>query len=181
VSTGAAQTEPATQTRYCVNHPDRETLVSCGRCGRPFCTQCLVHTPAGQRCYECAGVRRDYAQRAAVRQFSQAFGAIVLGALVSSLAGFFGLFIAFLAGGYFGQTVGPLVNRRTRPWIYLPILLALFAGAIVGFTISIAFRSGGRILAAPELLLFLIPSIVFSSQFLLYIAITAVAAYMRMR
>ena len=57
---------PSTQaTQVCSRHGDRETLLTCGRCGQPYCTDCLIHTPAGQRCHQCAGVSRHAAEQAA--------------------------------------------------------------------------------------------------------------------
>jgi len=38
----------------CYRHPDRETGVSCSSCGRPICTDCMIPTPVGMRCPECA-------------------------------------------------------------------------------------------------------------------------------
>ena len=37
----------------CYRHPDRETAVSCSRCGRPICPECMTPTPVGMRCPEC--------------------------------------------------------------------------------------------------------------------------------
>jgi hypothetical protein len=121
--------------RRCTNHPDRETYIACGRCERPFCPDCLIQSPAGQRCYECAGVRRDYAQRAFARRLLQAFGAIVLGAGIAGLypALFVVLFAGLIAGGAAGQSLSPLVNRRTRARVYLLGLLALLGGALIGW------------------------------------------------
>jgi membrane associated rhomboid family serine protease len=39
----------------CYRHPDRETNVSCSRCGRPICPDCMTPSPVGMRCPECAG------------------------------------------------------------------------------------------------------------------------------
>jgi membrane associated rhomboid family serine protease len=39
----------------CYRHPSRETGVSCSRCGRPICTECMTSTPVGMRCPECSG------------------------------------------------------------------------------------------------------------------------------
>jgi hypothetical protein len=124
--------------RRCTNHPDRETYIACGRCERPFCPDCLIQSPAGQRCYECAGVRRDYAQRAFARRLLQAFGAIVLGAGIAGLypALFVVLFAGLIAGGAAGQSLSPLVNRRTRGRVYLLGLLALFGGALIGWVVG---------------------------------------------
>lgn len=37
----------------CYRHPQRETWVSCGRCGKPLCPDCIEHGPVGVRCREC--------------------------------------------------------------------------------------------------------------------------------
>ncbi len=41
----------------CARHPDTETNLSCGRCEEPICPSCMVHTPVGYRCKDCARVR----------------------------------------------------------------------------------------------------------------------------
>jgi membrane associated rhomboid family serine protease len=41
----------------CYRHPNRETNVSCSRCGRPICPDCMYDSPVGMRCPECAGER----------------------------------------------------------------------------------------------------------------------------
>jgi membrane associated rhomboid family serine protease len=37
----------------CFRHPSRETYVSCVRCGRPACPDCLRSAAVGQQCVEC--------------------------------------------------------------------------------------------------------------------------------
>jgi membrane associated rhomboid family serine protease len=44
----------------CYRHPDRETYISCQRCGRPICTQCQTQAAVGVQCPEC--VREGHAQ-----------------------------------------------------------------------------------------------------------------------
>lgn len=37
----------------CYRHPDRLTYVSCTRCGRPGCPECLRSAAVGQQCVDC--------------------------------------------------------------------------------------------------------------------------------
>jgi membrane associated rhomboid family serine protease len=37
----------------CYRHPGRETYLSCVRCGRPTCPDCLREAPVGHQCVEC--------------------------------------------------------------------------------------------------------------------------------
>lgn len=38
---------------HCYRHPDRETGISCVRCERPICTECMVPASVGFQCPEC--------------------------------------------------------------------------------------------------------------------------------
>jgi membrane associated rhomboid family serine protease len=53
----------------CFRHPDRETWVSCVRCGRHACPDCLRQAAVGQQCVECV---RGAAE--GTRQARTAFG-----------------------------------------------------------------------------------------------------------
>jgi hypothetical protein len=41
-------------TTFCSRHPKVETGLKCGRCGTPICPRCMVYTPVGIRCPDCA-------------------------------------------------------------------------------------------------------------------------------
>ena len=41
----------------CYRHPGRETNVACSNCERPICPDCMISTPVGMRCPECARER----------------------------------------------------------------------------------------------------------------------------
>jgi membrane associated rhomboid family serine protease len=60
----------------CYRHPDRETNVSCSMCARPICPDCMISTPVGMRCPECAR------ERTQVRQVS--FGRLGSGAATAT-------------------------------------------------------------------------------------------------
>lgn len=61
--------EPSTTVPTCFRHPNRETYVSCVRCGRPACPDCLREAPVGRQCVECVKEGGK-----AVRQASGRFG-----------------------------------------------------------------------------------------------------------
>ncbi|KAA0024930.1 rhomboid family intramembrane serine protease [Antrihabitans cavernicola] len=49
----------------CVRHPDRPTALSCNRCGRPACPECLREAAVGYQCVDC--VREGNRSTAQVR------------------------------------------------------------------------------------------------------------------
>ncbi|MFJ9520333.1 rhomboid family intramembrane serine protease [Kitasatospora sp. NPDC101801] len=64
----------------CYRHPERETGVACGRCGRPICPECMVSASVGFQCPECVqGGHRE------VRRARTRFGGLPVadGALVT--------------------------------------------------------------------------------------------------
>lgn len=50
-----------TAAPVCYRHPERSTLLSCSRCGRPICAECSIDATVGQRCPAC--VREEGVQR----------------------------------------------------------------------------------------------------------------------
>jgi membrane associated rhomboid family serine protease len=74
-----ANASQSTSIPTCFRHPGRETYVSCVRCGRPACPDCLRSAAVGQQCVEC--VREG---NRGTRQASAVFGGrAVTGAFVT--------------------------------------------------------------------------------------------------
>ncbi|MGH2353533.1 MAG: hypothetical protein ACRDI2_10415 [Chloroflexota bacterium] len=177
-----AEAEEST-ARRCTRHPDRETFVACGRCERPFCPQCLLHTPAGQRCYECAGIRRDAAQRAAAGGFFKAFGVAAIGSGIAGLLGsiLFVLLAALITGRVAGQMLSPLVNRRSRRMVYALGLLVLAGGALLGWLVVGLVRTASLPIPLEVRIVALLLAIPQNVTYWLFVAIATVVGYQRVR
>jgi hypothetical protein len=143
----------------------------------------LIQTPAGQRCYECAGVRRDFAQRNFARRLLQALGASAAGAAIAALLGsiFFVVFVAAATGGAAGQLLSPLVNRRTRQRVYLLGLVALIGGAFAGWLAVSLLRTMGAPVPLELRLMLFAPAIFQNWLFWVFTAIAAGVGYQRVR
>ena len=70
------------QVPTCYRHPGRETYVSCVRCGRYACPDCMRSASVGQQCVECIG-QAAAGQRGPGPPSAAAAGAIVTWALVA--------------------------------------------------------------------------------------------------
>ncbi len=86
----------ASQT-YCSRHSDTATSLRCGRCEDPICTQCMISTPVGFRCQECAQVRPSPVYDVSTAYLARALG-VSLG--IGAAAGVLMVFLRLLLGGY---------------------------------------------------------------------------------
>jgi hypothetical protein len=108
------------EARRCTWHPDRETLLSCGRCGRPMCTACARKHPVGLRCKECARELRSPLYKVSPRQLlgglaagtGTAFGAALALGFVASAFCWIGIFLAWGAGFLIGDATSWGAGRK---------------------------------------------------------------------
>jgi hypothetical protein len=112
---------------YCATHPNVETELTCSRCGKPICPRCLVQTPVGARCRDCANLRRiptydvrpHFLLRAAVAAavVGAALGGIwyLLSPARRGAVAYVALFIALAIGYGIGETVSWVTNRKRGP------------------------------------------------------------------
>ena len=129
------------QSLTCANHPDRETLLRCNKCGKPICISCAVRTPVGYRCTDCVreqqniyfnAMGRDNIVALAVGFALTLIVSPIVGFLLGSI-GFFGFFIAFIIGSGAGTLVARIIrravgNRRGRKlphWALAGIILGV--------------------------------------------------------
>ena len=111
----------------CFRHPDRETYLSCSRCGRPACPDCLRAAPVGQHCVEC--VREGHAGSGGRPRCSAAgppSGAIVTWVIVGLNVLFYLVEWVYPRGrqqlGHGGASYGPNINEwawRDGQWYRL--------------------------------------------------------------
>jgi len=123
----------------CAAHPSVETELACGRCGKPICPRCLVQTPVGARCRECARVRRLPTYHISATFLLRGLGAaLVAGAVLGLLwrllfpfgfGFFFGFFVALGLGYAVGESVSLATNRKRGP----PLQVIAAAGVVVAY------------------------------------------------
>ena len=112
----------------CATHPEIETNLKCGKCGKPICPKCLVQTPVGARCPDCAKLYKLPTYRVSTKYYLRAIGTA--------------LGMAIVCGVVWG------VVRGFVPFFYLNLLLAPGAGYAIGEVVSISVnRKRGKGLA----------------------------------
>ncbi len=129
----------------CAIHPDIETSLRCGKCGKPICPKCLVQTPVGARCPDCARLYKLPTFKVTTQYYLRAVGtalgmAIVCGlvwGVVLGLMPFFYLNFLLAAGvGYaIGEVVSLSVNRKRGTG------LAIVAGTAVAISYLVSLLS----------------------------------------
>ena len=101
----------------CAIHPEIETNLRCARCGKPICPKCLVETPVGAKCRDCAGLYKLPTYHVSTKYYLRAVGT--------------GLVIAIICGLVWGRVMG------FAP-VYLNLLLAPGAGYAIGELVSLS-------------------------------------------
>lgn len=106
----------------CAAHPQVETNLKCGKCGKPICPKCMIQTPVGAKCPNCAKLYELPTYRVSGRYYLRAIGtalgmALVTGVLWGVVKGFIPFFFLNLllgpgVGYAIGEMVGVSVNRK---------------------------------------------------------------------
>ena len=146
------------EVMYCARHPRVETVLRCGRCETPICPRCLVQTPVGARCRQCANVRTlptfdvsptIFARGVAAALAGGAFTGAAWGFLLGDRA-FFGLFVtaivAFVVGWAVAQCVGLATNKRRG--VALQVCAA--AGCVVAYLVHNAVNGDALIVQGDD-------------------------------
>ena len=134
----------------CAYHPEVETSLRCGKCGKLICPKDMVQTPVGARCPDCAKLRKlptyqvpaTYYLRAAGTSLGIAIVCGIIWALVGGVVHFFlfNLILAAGAGYAIGEITSLSVNRKRGTG-----LAVITGGALViSYLVSIFLPWGPR-------------------------------------
>ena len=130
----------------CATHPNVETLLSCGKCDKPICPKCLVHTPVGVRCKECANVRRSPIYEVSTVYYLKAAGAglglaLAGGVVWALLRGvpFASIITSIIVGLAIGEGISRVANRKRGVGLQVIAAVSVIASSVVGKAIEAAF------------------------------------------
>jgi hypothetical protein len=147
---------------YCARHPHTETVISCGRCGVAICPQCMVYTPGGIRCPDCALLRRPVMYELEAGHFVRAVAVAAVAALPlgfvgaillppSGRASFILLAIALLAGVGAGAAMGEAILWATNRKRGLPLQVIAAGGIVLAGVLRVVFTGLDLHLVAQDL------------------------------
>lgn len=104
---------------HCPRHPKTVTNLRCGKCETLICPQCLVHTPVGARCPDCAQLKSlpqfQVQPTVYAKSLGAAFGAALLLGTVWGFVpfgGFFTFILSMIVGSLISTAINEVSNRR---------------------------------------------------------------------
>lgn len=109
----------------CARDPEVQTALRCSRCDTPICPKCLVQTPVGARCRECARIARSPVYTVTGTALMRAISAALIGGIAMGLVWGFasqniigiaygGIFMSLLLGAGLGYGFTRIMEYATR-------------------------------------------------------------------
>lgn len=145
----------------CANHPKEMTLVRCGRCETPICVRCMVDSPVGKKCRDCAR-NRVHINESSPRQVLLSFAAATVVALPAGLLMYTipFLFISAFAYGWVVAQVALWAGQRRRSLaMQVATGIAALIGGLPGWLLPVYTMLSGRADAAEGLPVMGLPAI----------------------
>lgn len=142
----------------CARDPSVETYLRCGRCEKPICPRCLIQTPVGAKCRDCAQLRRlpmfdikplDYVKGLGGGLVAGIGGGLtmILVQMLVPFAGIFGLLMVAAVGYGVGEGINWSTRRKQGVWLAVIAALCVPAGLILAWALMFAFRGADPLLA----------------------------------
>lgn len=130
----------------CATHPNVETYLSCSKCDKAICPRCLVHTPVGARCKQCANVRRSPVYEVGALYYLKAAGAglglaLAGGVMWALLRGipFASIITSIMVGVAIGEGISRVANRKRGVGLQIIAAASVIASSFVGKAMQAAF------------------------------------------
>ncbi|MBI4494372.1 MAG: hypothetical protein HY690_16435 [Chloroflexi bacterium] len=136
---------------YCATHPRVESYLRCSRCGKSICPRCMVQSPVGARCRDCARQRRLPVFVAGPLDLARGLGAgLAVGLLGGALLAtpwlrFFHIFLILGLGYLVGRAVTAAANRKRAASLAVMAAASVVVGVLYGPLLWLALQ-------APQLL-----------------------------
>ena len=140
--------EPASEQEYgfrpCATHPDVETGLSCGKCGKYICPRCVIQTPVGGRCGDCArgktvptyDVQPTYYLRASLAGgLVAAAGGIIWFLLPLGIPSILAIGVAYLVG----EAISRAANRKRGTGLVVVAGLSMTLFAVISGLLASVF------------------------------------------
>lgn len=109
------------EVKKCAIHKNTDTYLTCAECGKPICPDCMVQTPVGAKCPDCAKHRGRTAGYVKPIYYLRAAGA---GFGIGSIAGiilqfipFFTIILGIVTAMFLAEMISRAVRRNSGPWI----------------------------------------------------------------
>lgn len=149
---------------HCISHPDRETLLRCGKCGQPICTECAIRHPVGLRCPKCARLKKvptyDVPAPFYLRALAAGLGSsVICGVIVQILPlfvpiFFLSFFAALIAGSIIAEAISRVTSYKRGRGLQIVAGISVVVGYVLGTFLVAAFMFGvGALLVVPVSLL----------------------------
>ena len=128
----------------CAMHPDVETGLACGKCGKYICPRCMIQTPVGGRCSSCARVTKlptfdvtptYYVRAGAAGVVVALLAGLVWGFLLSATGFFLAWLLAIGVGYLVSEAISVAANRKRGTGLAViagasMLIFALFSGLL---------------------------------------------------
>lgn len=162
---------PVTTVVECPRDPGVETALRCSRCETPICPRCLIQSPVGARCRDCAKTLKNPIYTLETTHLVRAALAAVIGGVAMGLiwgfvllpftVGFFSIFLGaglswaftkamdFATGRKRGPVVawfavGGIVIAWSMTLLFIPFSIALYGLVAAGIGVYLCYQNLSR-------------------------------------
>ncbi|MDO9545503.1 MAG: B-box zinc finger protein [Pelolinea sp.] len=136
-----------TNTLYCINHPNKETLLRCNQCEQPICTQCAIPTPTGYRCKSCVRGQQKKFNTAQVSDyiFTPILAGVLsyIGSYIIGRLGFLTIFITPFIGMAIMRIARAVIKNRRSNTLFLVTAGAVLLGSLPLLAIDLLILING--------------------------------------